>query len=36
MLVASADDYIPPLLGYLDDDLVDNPRLNPRAGADGR
>jgi hypothetical protein len=30
ILVASAaDDYIPPLLGLTDDDLIDNPRLNP-------
>ncbi len=34
-LVASADDYIPPLLGYLDDDLVDNPRLNPMLALTG-
>jgi len=30
ILVASAaDDYIPPLLGITDDDLIDNPRINP-------
>ena len=39
ILVASAaDDYIPPWLGLTDDDLIDNPRLNPvlaLTGADG-
>ena len=38
ILVASAaDDYTPPLLGLTDDDLFDNPRINPvlaLAGAD--
>jgi hypothetical protein len=30
IIVASAsDDYIPPLLGITDDDLIDNPRINP-------
>ena len=29
MVASAADDYIPPLLGFTDDDLIDNPRLNP-------
>jgi hypothetical protein len=36
ILVASAgDDYIPPLLGYTDDDFVDNPRINPMLALTG-
>ncbi len=36
ILVASAaDDYIPPLLGITDDDLIDNPRLNPMLALTG-
>lgn len=36
LLVASAtDDYIPPLLGYADDELIDNPRLNPMLALTG-
>jgi hypothetical protein len=35
VLVASGDDYIPPLLGFFDDDLVDNPRLNPMLALTG-
>jgi hypothetical protein len=36
ILVASTtDDYIPPLLGYTDDDLIDNPRINPMLALTG-